>query len=242
MRAYECICCRSRNLNRYPSKISLFVAHRIGLEGRDCNTVVCQDCGATFLDSRFTYSQIKKLYSGYRSEEYTNEREYFEVGYREKQSKFKEVSHVAEVEEFLLPYSFSPMRILDWGGGSGENTPFNDRDVDIYDIGEIPVEFGRKVKAPRPPYDLIVCANLLEHVPHPHELLYEISKVMSKSTILYIEVPNEIKNSAPWHEHINFFTPLSLDKLLTRCGFTILATKQLEVGEYHPYLMAAKLL
>ena len=37
-------------------------------------------------------------------------------------------------------------------------------------------------------YDLVVCSNVLEHVPYPSELLLEIKEAMQSNTILYIEV------------------------------------------------------
>ncbi len=68
----------------------------------------------------------------------------------------------------------------------------------------------------------------------------EIRKLMNKDTILYIEVPHEeIMRTAEkgeelptkkkhWHEHINFFTEKSLERLFTKCGLSIIELKQLE--------------
>jgi 2-polyprenyl-3-methyl-5-hydroxy-6-metoxy-1,4-benzoquinol methylase len=65
-------------------------------------------------------------------------------------------------------------------------------------------------------FDVIVCSNVLEHVPSPLKVLRKISKCMNETGILYIEIPYEkimkdfsgidlAKTKRHWHEHINFF-------------------------------------
>ena len=40
-------------------------------------------------------------------------------------------------------------------------------------------------------YDLIICSQVLEHIPYPHTILQDIVSAMSDATILYLEVPYE---------------------------------------------------
>jgi hypothetical protein len=54
--------------------------------------------------------------------------------------------------------------------------------------------------------------------------------------MLYLEVPFEdvMRTFEPpvkrhWHEHVNFFTPRSLEMLVARNGLQTIATKDLEV-------------
>ena len=66
---------------------------------------------------------------------------------------------------------------------------------------------------------------------------------MNEDTILYIEVPcekivfndpnsfNLHNDKKHWHEHINFFTYLSMQKLLDSCGFSIIKEKILNAEE-----------
>jgi hypothetical protein len=75
---------------------------------------------------------------------------------------------------------------------------------------------------------------VLEHVPHPVNLLKEIILVMSDESLLYLEVPFEelmrdsddnFKLSTKkkyWHEHINFYSENSLRSLCQLAGLNIL--------------------
>ena len=80
-------------------------------------------------------------------------------------------------------------------------------------------------------YKLIVCSNVLEHVPYPSDLLSDITKSMDKESILYIEVPleNVVMNNKRdlhllkkhWHEHINFYSEKSLYSLVQNVGLEV---------------------
>ena len=79
-------------------------------------------------------------------------------------------------------------------------------------------------------YDLVVCMQVLEHVSYPKKILKEISNVMNKNSILYIEIPHEKMirdNELPvhkkhWHEHINFYTKDSLKFLIECSGLIVI--------------------
>jgi len=118
--------------------------------------------------------------------------------------------------------------------------------VHIYDISnkETISERFRKVDlnyAGSQDYDLIVCSNVLEHVPMPIDQVMEIKEYMNDNTLLYIEVPlekiiAEKKNDKDmvyskkihWHEHINFYTPDSLLRLCDVCSLDVIEFK---IGE-----------
>lgn len=255
--ASRCVCCGSRNLHKSPAIIMPFVAHRAfgwkpiaiteewglktiktGMAYSICNSVQCAHCRFLFLDIRFTQSELNALYDGYREEQYAELRERYEPGYKERNERLNAgYTHIPEIEHFLSPLLKFPISILDWGGDTGKNTPFKDRNklLHVYDISNKAVISGaQKVDygtTRRTDYDLIVCSQVLEHVPYPAELILDMRQAMGKSTILYIEVPCESlilgekeglhKQKKHWHEHINFFTEKSLRELLTRCGLSI---------------------
>ena len=91
-------------------------------------------------------------------------------------------------------------------------------------------------------YSLIVCSNVLEHVPYPADLILDIKNAMNKKTVLYIEVPFEdvvrlAQNGSDlsvkkkhWHEHINFYSENSLRSLLNLCGLNIIALQKLHAS------------
>ncbi len=262
--ATECICCGGAELMRSPAVLMPFIAHRIynwepveidsswglktislGTAYAICNSLLCIKCRLLFLDIRFSEKEMKRLYNNYRDDNYTELREYYEPGYRARSNGLNRgTNYLKEVEAFLLPYLPKIIKLLDWGGDSGENTPFKDNSkntIHIYDISNIKtngllINVSKEV-ACQQEYDLIVCSNVLEHVPYPHQILNEIKSIMTTSTLLYIEVPLEnlilevytdiqlLKKKRHWHEHINFFTESSLRALLLASGLSMLSFK-----------------
>lgn len=281
--ARRCICCDGVNILKSPAVLMPFVSDRAlgyapveiddswglstipnGFAYSICNTLACSDCGFLFLDIRFSDAEMTSLYRNYRGDEYTELREQYEPGYRERNRALNVgVTFIEAVEDFLRPHLDTSIRILDWGGDTGINSPFarERSQLHIYDISNKPVIEGASVvdlnTARQNDYSLIVCSQVLEHVPYPDELLLEVSSVMSADSVLYIELPVEklileggevqslVSKKRHWHEHINFYTENSLKQLLDRCDMTILELKITKVqhhsSEIFIYQIACKL-
>ncbi len=99
-------------------------------------------------------------------------------------------------------------------------------------------------------YDLITCTHVLEHVGSPAMAMLQIAELSRTGTLLYLEVPDEapfapitrLREAAHvcltrtrdafaiirpgmlriMHEHVNYFTPRSLQVLAERAGFRVL--------------------
>jgi hypothetical protein len=203
-----------------------------------CNSLQCRQCGMLFLDYRFTDTQMAALYAGYRDARYTQERDRFEPGYAVAAAPGfeKRSAYIAEVERWLAPHLPERPAVLDWGGGGGLNSLFLGRAaiLHVHDISAVscvegvesarPEEFGRRH------YDLLASCQVFEHVPRPFALIKSMLPALSAGTLLYLEVPYEAlvrefpgsRELAPlkrhWHEHINFFNPDALVRLLERAG------------------------
>ena len=280
--AKTCACCGSSALKRSPAVLMPFVADRTfgwapvkidltwGLntiqQGNAytlCNSLHCSDCGLLFCDIRFGDTQMENLYRDYRGTEYTLLREKYEPGYTERNNNLKlGTDYRPDVENFLKPLLNGSLNILDWGGDTGKNTPFQNQDslIHIYDISNVqPIGKAKSMSLDmlaKNNYNLIICSNVLEHTPHIKEELDKISAYMNSKTTLYIEVPKEdlislndnVSNLSEikrhWHEHINFFSKLSLELLLKRCSMTIISYKEHEIeleGKIHTqFFIAAK--
>lgn len=266
--ATECVCCGSNALKKSPAILMPFVAHRAfgwqpveiddswglktinaGTAYSICNSLFCSDCGFLFLDIRFSEAELNSLYDGYRDKQYTDLRESYEPGYKERNnSLISGINYIDKIEEFLTPYLRFPINILDWGGDTGKNTPFKKKNnlFHIFDISKKPVLDGAKAvdksTAFSTKYDLIICSNVLEHVPYPSDLILDMKNAMGKETVLYIEVPYEdvvrmsdLKEDLHlkkkhWHEHINFYTEESLLQMLNICGLVVVALKKLNAS------------
>lgn len=86
------------------------------------------------------------------------------------------------------------------------------------------------------PYDLLICDNVLEHVPDPRETVNFLASVCSRDAVVFVSVPSyeesdverqlrAIKNGQPidmtlnpW-EHLNYFTLRHLDHIFVSNGF-----------------------
>lgn len=285
--ASRCVCCGSTTLHKSPAVLMPFVAHRTfgwapveitedwglktlrpGMAYTVCNSIQCGRCSHLFLDLRFDDAEMGALYKGYREAEYTALREHYEPGYAARNATLVAgVPFLPEIEAFLAPHLRHPPRVLDWGGDTGENTPFKHANalLHIYDISakDTPLVPGaRQVgrdEAMAQQYDLVVCSNVLEHVPYPSELIHDMRQAMRPDTVLYIEVPHEglVRNAgaaAPaglqlqkkhWHEHINFYTEASMRTLLENCGLAIIGLQFLHKADgenqYYVFQIACKL-
>ena len=221
-----------------------------------CNSLYCSDCGLLFLDIRFSDGELKKLYKHYREKEYVDLRDFYEPGYKERNNVLAlGINYIDKIEQFLQPFLPSSPRVLDWGGGSGINTPFKGKNesFDIYEIAESALIPGAqsisKNEIVDKHYDLIVLSNVLEHVPYPMELLLDIKSTIQDEALLYIEIPLEdvMKSQTTdpqsfkrhWHEHINFFSEQSLTRLIDRCDLKLLSINQLcaSAGGASTYLL-----
>jgi SAM-dependent methyltransferase len=257
--ARRCICCESERLEHAPAVLMPFVAFRVfGWEPAEvqpdwglrdlpagklysvCRSMMCEYCGLLFLDMRFDEDEMGALYDDYRGPMYTAIRDRFEQGYSARNALLLEPSsHIERIEAFLEPHVTPAPRVLDWGGGTGINTPFRREatEHDVYDISNSPLVEGAHVvslqEATAREYDLIVCSQVLEHLPYPRKVLRQIATAMNSSSILYIEVPHEdlvrligdrqqrLSGKHHWHEHINFFTFESLEAVLRQAGFRV---------------------
>lgn len=262
--ATQCVCCGSENLKSSPAVLMPFVSHRAfgwepvvideswglttikqGTSYSVCRTLYCDDCGFLFLDMRFSDRELANLYRDYRGPEYSALREHYEPGYTERNNRLNSgIAYIQEIENFLRPHLSFPLSVLDWGGDTGKNTPFKSEceSFDIYEISSKDVIAGGRLvsieQAQATKYKLVVCSNVLEHVPYPGQLLSEITKTMAEQSVLYIEVPFEeiMQNSQAdaylrkrhWHEHINFYSERSLRSLLRDVGLEVVDLRQLK--------------
>jgi hypothetical protein len=257
--AQSCICCASAQLDRSSAVLMPFVASRVfghepvrittewglrdlqpGMAYTLCNSLQCQVCGVLFLDYRFTDREMSLLYQGYRDATYTKERDRFEPGYALANQHYQgRADYLRDVEAWLETRVPANPAVLDWGGDSGINTPFLGRSAltHVFDISSVePVEGAQTVdlaSMQTHQYDLVVCSQVLEHVPDPYELLVQLVERLGEQTLLYIEVPREaLMREHPgrkdlaghkrhWHEHINFYTEESLRALVSRAGLHV---------------------
>ena len=89
--------------------------------------------------------------------------------------------------------------------------------------------FGENIKAIEgQKFDIVVCYNFLEHMPHPKLVLEELKKYLNNNSNIYMTVPslNFIESTSCVHEfisdHLSYFTLNSLEKLFVYSGYQVL--------------------
>ncbi|UQB78809.1 class I SAM-dependent methyltransferase [Pseudomonas shirazica] len=262
--ATQCICCGGTHLQMSAAILMPFVSHRAlnwppvlidaewglktvpqGMAYCICNTLHCEHCEFLFLDIRFSDSEMARLYDGYYGEDYERLREYYEPGFSERNQALTAPSELVELtRNYILQY-LNPARVLDWGRGWHQH-PFKGHgyQTDIFDIDKkatVPGTrsvSGAEIRASD--YDLIVCRQVLEHVPYPADTLVEIRQCMRDDTLLYVELPHEAlmvgnNDLSPgqkkhWHEHINFFSTKAISHLFGACGFAVLDVRSTPIS------------
>ncbi len=160
----------------------------------------------------------------------------------------------SDILAVLEQQGLTPKQLIDVGCGTGELIDFmNQRGWEsvglelAVDSEEIYGKKGLKVYnlgieeflSERPEcgcsFSAVTLLNVLEHVPNPVELLISAKKLLKKSGVLIINVPNdfndlqlsaqEINKKEPWWitvpDHINYFSFDTLGALLNNAGFQI---------------------
>ena len=205
----NCVTCKSTNLSKSPAILMPFIADRVfgwkpfeivkdhGMKSLKegnvysiCNSVLCFDCHHLFLDLRFNDYEMNKLYSNYRENDYIQQREKYEPGYSKKNEKLnKGYKYLKKIEDFIRTKCKAPQIILDWGGGSGVNTPFKNsaNEIYLYDISYNSKDqnnfFQDNIKVldsqmlTKKKIDLVCSMNVFEHLSWPIEELNKIKKI-----------------------------------------------------------------
>ena len=75
-------------------------------------------------------------------------------------------------------------------------------------------------------FDLVITRQVLEHISNLQDFGLALNSLLNPDGYLIIEVPNANQNLqnfdySLWEEHVNYFTPLTLNTFLISCGFEI---------------------
>jgi len=182
-----------------------------------CKTMGCQECGFLGIIIIFDEEEMGKLYNGYMQSDYLNTRKLYEPHF---ELSPRQSYDIKSAEDFIVEtIGKTPTKCLDYGCSDMSYSPFmNQAKVHGFDIGQDDTFISSNT------YDIVTCLHVLEHVPDVHDFLKKLKSI--QSDFLYIEVPHEkyvqkytglvdqVNNKEHWHEHINFFTPGSLRKVL----------------------------
>ena len=143
--------------------------------------------------------------------------------------------HVVEIGSGKGDFLASVCRL---GGNHGTGyDPTVDASIDVPDVTLVADYFrpGQDVE----PYDLLVCRHVLEHLDDPAAMLTALrDDAPGPETLFYLEVPSAEFNFGPegmWdciYPHVSYFSAQSIDALVRRCGFEVLAAGTAFDGQF----------
>lgn len=170
--------------------------------------------------------------------------------------------HKNKLEKVMAAISIAPQEILDVGCASGwflsqlshEFPKAKCYGIDIYreaiDYGkriyphiEFKISDAHKIPYRDKTFDLIVCAEVLEHVDDPMSVLVEIKRVLKNNGIAVIEIDSgswlfsvvwylwRKMNGRVWNDsHLHSFNIKKLDAMIKSCGYNVLSKKKFNFG------------
>ena len=156
-------------------------------------------------------------------------------------------------------------RLLDIGAGTGHFAKYmQDREWEV--IGLEPDENARKVAAEKlklhlfsldtiaklkpEHYDVITLWHVLEHVPDLSATMAQIKTLLMQDGVLFIAVPNHTSRDAGQYgtkwaaydvpRHLWHFSPLSIEKLLSRHGFKLAQKITMPLDAFYVSMLSEK--
>lgn len=87
-------------------------------------------------------------------------------------------------------------------------------------------------------FDSFCAKQVFEHLPNPKETLSKIYEMINDKGTGFIEIPNGSKTIYNqryydiFTDHVNYFTPTSLSKLVEECGFIVVKVEETFGGDY----------
>jgi SAM-dependent methyltransferase len=200
----KCLCCDGK-IDRKPTLTSFFLSKRAwGGEAEWSTTSKCRFCGFAFHGRGLSENEVAKYYLNYRDDTYFTDRNASEPFYTRKvHNKLTELLDGKPRREALAVYlatqnelfsnPVSDLKILDFAGGSGHLIQDLPGKKFVYDVsGEDPVEnvsFLSESNLRNLSFDLVVCAQMLEHATDPVVMIRDLFKLVKPGGVLYIEVP-----------------------------------------------------
>ena len=202
----RCVICDSANLSTNKAVVTPFIAERcFDSIAFSTELLKCNNCELSFYKLRFDDIELHRLYRGYQSDEYFEQRNKFEPWYtarlnyefynEPKLLSRRQASLIQSINLFDSSLINRARSILDFGGDDGKLIYgiFKDSDKYVFDISNSPLKPGIKI-APNPCriiFDLVVCSNVFEHIPFPNKVMNQIKSFCSEGTVLYLDVPYE---------------------------------------------------
>lgn len=210
--------------------------------------VSCANCSLAYLTPMPTSGQIKKIY---QQDYFKNDKD-LTGGYSDYQSMEKVLEKESRRRIKFIKTFTNKNKLLDLGCGLGtflevaRKADFNVSGNDISSYAQEEVKDGSKIpfypgevskaNLPKESFDIITAWDVFEHIPQVNQTAKTVYKSLKPGGYLFLSTPN-IKSwdsrllKKYWYgykkipEHLVFFSPASIKKILEKNGFNLIAIK-----------------
>lgn len=198
--------------------------------------VKCKNCNLIYTNPRLTEKSLAKLYQDEYFSYYADTKS---EAHRKRQETFK--VEIAELERLT-----DKRKILDVGCGGGFFLAAMDNSWDKYgvEINPAAVNYARdtfglniikgnlkEASFSDEAFDVVIIRGVIEHLPDPAGVLYEINRILREDGIIAVKTPNissicariykeKFRIADPIH-HVYYFSTKSLSSMLKNVGFEV---------------------
>src|SRR3989344_2756537 len=217
------------------------------LEKYNLTYVICKECGTMFVNPRPTLKILNEYYTNSKNYKYWNEVIFPTSENIRRMKIFK--PRAERIAEICKHYKIKTNIIVDVGAGFGtfceeinkmkifnkaiavEPIPYlaetcRKKKLEVIEKQIEKVKFDYNI-------DVVTSFETIEHLYSPKDFLLGCKKILSENGFIIITCPNiqgfdiftlkELSDSIDT-EHLNYFNPNSLSKLLSKCGFEVIET------------------
>jgi len=200
--------------------------------------VTCQACGFIHVDPMPTTTQLEELYQDYRQTK----------NYLKKLKK-KVLTSRFKLKRLKKHQSLLGQKFLDVGCSVGATVeaarrlgyqsmgidldePVVKQAQEIFSQCEFKAASTGELIAMKRRFDLIYCAEVIEHVPEPHQFVQSLADLLNNKGLLFLTTPDAGHRKVPkdfvsWNrvtppEHIGYFNRKTMQGILQEHGFKII--------------------
>lgn len=215
----------------------------------DTRAHFCDACEVVFFTPTLTDMQLKRVYSGYRSDEYTQQRVIHEPGYAQTAPGLDDRnSEYFGMRREFYNFFLSDLKsftgnVVDFGGGDGYFSSFVFPEAHVQIVEHDFESQGGNLERVLHDADFLFSAHTFEHLSRPRAVLTRLVHGLRPGTPVYLELPKGYPGSLRaqfesfearrdrgedlgWdelvvlHEHIIHYSGRSLDALMSKSGLT----------------------
>ena len=240
----NCIICKSTDYK------TLYLNDRYGINQK---TVMCNKCGFIYSNPRMSEESLDYFYSSNLYRELYEASDDFEHGFSQRANKIEKKIKINRPNfnkyypqlffDFICSLNLNYKTVCEIGCGYGANLLFF-KNIGKEIFGIEPSKISAKIAADNQinvkqgfiddledKYDIIMLKHVFEHLYDPSRDLKKIRPHINK--YLFIEIPGNFKRIASIQNAHNFyFTENTLNKIVTSCGFNLVAAEHCKETEF----------